>query len=101
MCFAMTSRSCAANGTTEDGGVDLETPITCTKSNRNHVRLNNYKVGESVIVADISKVIADTDLTTAEACHSGGTACPPMFTSVGVNLDDGKALNSQTLYHLE
>jgi uncharacterized repeat protein (TIGR04052 family) len=99
--FHLGSTGCTANGATEDGGVDLETPITCTKSNRNRVRLDNYKVGESVIVADISKVFADTDLTVAEDCHSGGTACPSMFTSVGVNLDDGKALNSQTLYRLE
>jgi uncharacterized repeat protein (TIGR04052 family) len=99
--FHLGSTGCTATGAMEDGGLDLETPITCTKPNRNHVRLDNYKVGESVIVADISKVFAATDLTVAADCHSGGTACPSIFTSVGVNFDDGKVLNSQTFFHLE
>jgi uncharacterized repeat protein (TIGR04052 family) len=92
------------NAETSDGGVDdFEKPptIACTKPNRNKVKLNDYKVGESVIVADVAKLFEQTDLSVDSSCHSVGEVCPKIFPNIGVNYADGKPLSTQTFYRLE
>ena len=54
-----------------------------------------------MIIADAAKIFAQTDLDQVSYCHSGGDACGPMFSSVGLNFESGQALSSQTAYRLE
>jgi hypothetical protein len=92
-----------SNQSGADAGMDFEKPpaIACLKQNRNKVRLSGYKLGESVIVADVAALFAQTDLSVTSDCHSSGDACPALFTNIGVNFADGKPLSSQTFYKLE
>jgi uncharacterized repeat protein (TIGR04052 family) len=86
-----------------DGGVDFEKgpSIACTKPNRNKIKLTGYKVGESVIVADVSKLFEQTDLSISSDCHSSGEACTAIFPKLGVSYPEGVPLSTQSFYRLE
>jgi len=88
-----------------DAGVDdpqAKPAQACKHPNRNRVVLMNYVVGESVIVADASKVFAASDLTESAYCAaSNGDVCTPLFTAVGLKYADGSPLTTQSFYTLE
>lgn len=92
-----------SNSAASDGGVDWGAPpeIECLKQNRNKIKLSGYKVGESVIVADLAKLFEDTDLSVESMCHGSGDACPALFENFGVKLSDGKPLSSQSFFELD
>jgi uncharacterized repeat protein (TIGR04052 family) len=92
------------NASGADGGMEeFEKPptIACTKPNRNKIKLSDYKVGESVIVADLKKLFEQTDLTIDSSCHSTGEACPNIFPKIGVSYPEGQPLSTQSFYRLE
>jgi uncharacterized repeat protein (TIGR04052 family) len=96
------STSCS-NTAASDGGVDFEAPpeIDCLKPNRNKIKLSNYKVGESVIVADLAKLFEATDLSVDSSCHSGGDACPAIFERYGIDFANSDVLSTQAFYRVE
>jgi uncharacterized repeat protein (TIGR04052 family) len=92
------------NADTADGGMDdyMKPPaIACTKPNRNKIKLSNYKVGESVIVADLAKLFEQTDLSIDSSCHSIGDACPNIIPKIGVSYPEGQPLSTQSFYRIE
>lgn len=90
-----------SNQSLEDGGVDFaQPPISCARANRNKIRLDNYKIAESVIVADLAGIFANSDVSVSQGCHGSGEACPPLWSGVGLD-QDGQALTTQRVYRLE
>ncbi len=75
--------------------------VDCGKQNRNEIRLEDFDVESDVIVADIGAMMADTDLSVASMCHSGGDSCDGYFESVGVDFASGDALENQTTFRIE
>ncbi|MEY4514662.1 MAG: hypothetical protein RLZZ450_6784 [Pseudomonadota bacterium] len=88
--------SSGCSGSPQTGGA-----VTCLKPNRNEVRLTGFNPDNSVIVADLGVVFAQTDLTVDAQCHSSGAFCPSTFEAMGVNFATGQALTTQRLYHVE
>ncbi|HVZ34430.1 MAG TPA: MbnP family copper-binding protein [Polyangiaceae bacterium] len=86
--------STACTGTPASG-------FTCSKPNRNEIRLSSFDPSANVIVADLAAVFANTDLSQVADCHSSGDACPPMFSAVGIDFATGNALTTQQLFHVE
>ncbi len=87
--------SSACTGSPQDG------TVTCANPNRSEVRLSGFDTEQSVIVADIGALFSGTDLTTASPCHSSGEACAPMFERLGVDLESGQPLETQSVFRLE
>lgn len=75
--------------------------ISCTKANRNLVRLSGFDPAASTIVADLAAVFANVDLTQDTLCHGRGEECTPMFTALGVDIATGAALPMQTVFRVE
>ncbi|MEY4580083.1 MAG: hypothetical protein RL701_4786 [Pseudomonadota bacterium] len=95
------SGSCTNNAVGVDAGLDfMAPPVSCLHPNHNHIRLDNYKVGESVIVADFGAVFAQSDVSITEGCHGSGDACTPLWKAFGLDTQ-GKALDTQAVYHVE
>jgi uncharacterized repeat protein (TIGR04052 family) len=92
-----------SNLSSADAGEDFAAPpsLLCSNENRNRITLSGFAPTSSVILADLSALFADTDLTVVSMCHSTGEACPPVFESAGVDYATGTALSTQTLFRLE
>jgi uncharacterized repeat protein (TIGR04052 family) len=73
---------------------------TCTRSNRNRVRLSGWKPS-SVIVADLGRVFANSDLHEPLECHGPSPACSALYARLGVDLDSGEPLDTQAVFRLE
>jgi len=81
-------------------GSPQEGTVTCANPNRSEVRLSGFDPEQSVIVADIGALFSGTDLSTESQCHSSGEVCAPMFERLGVDLDSGQPLETQSLFRL-
>ena len=82
------------------GGIGLG--FTCSRPNRNEVRLMGFDPATSTIVADLGAVFADVDLVRGVTCHLGGEDyCGRMFPAVGLDLTTGTALPTQRVFHIE
>lgn len=88
-------------GSTACSGDPDEGTVRCSKSNRNLIELDDFDAKTDVIVFDVAKVFEETDLTKPIECHSTGENCTSMFDALGVDLDDGKPLRSQSVFRVE
>ena len=61
----------------------------CSNPNRNLVKLTGFNPATNAVVIDVKTLFSQTDLSVSSQCHSGGTACPPLFSSVGLDYTDG------------
>jgi uncharacterized repeat protein (TIGR04052 family) len=86
-----------------DGGDDYAKGPTmaCSQGNRNVVKLTSFSAATNVIVLDVKTLFASTDLTTPSQCHSGGPACPPLFSGVGLDFDGGAPLPTAPAFRVE
>lgn len=86
-----------------DGGDDFEKGPTaaCSQPNRNLVTLSGFDAATKKIVIDVATMFKQTDLTASSLCHSAGTACPPLFASVGINFTDGARLATTPAFRVE
>ncbi len=86
-----------------DGGDDFDKgPTTaCTTSNRNLVTFATFDAKTNVVVFDVKKLFESTDLKTDNQCHSGGPACPPLFTNVGLDFDGGARMSTAPAFRSE
>lgn len=75
--------------------------ISCAKPNRAHVRLSSFDPETNSIVADLGALFADVDLAQGAQCHARGEVCSAMFTALGVDLESGGALESQSFFRVE
>lgn len=77
------------------------TGFTCGRANRAEVRLSNFDPTKNRIVADLGAVFADADLGSEIACHGSMPVCAPMFRAVGVEIDAGTPLTTQSVFRVE
>ena len=75
--------------------------ISCTKQNRNLIRLSGFDPARNSVVADLAAVFANVDLTRDTQCHGRGEECTPMFSALGVDITTGAALPTQTVFRVE
>jgi uncharacterized repeat protein (TIGR04052 family) len=75
--------------------------ISCAKQNRAQVRLPDFDPETDSIVADLGALFTAVDLAQGAQCHARGDECEPMFTALGVNLESGGVLESQTFLRVE
>lgn len=76
-------------------------PAPCSQPNRNLVKLTGFDPTKNVVVLDVKTVFASTDLSEASMCHSMGAACPPLFTSVGLEYEDGARMPTAPAFRVE
>jgi uncharacterized repeat protein (TIGR04052 family) len=75
--------------------------VECGKPNRNLVELDNFDADADIIVFDVAKLFAETDVSEMSECHSTGSSCNTMFEAFGVNLKTGEPLNDQSVFSVE
>jgi hypothetical protein len=85
-------------GSTACSGNPSAGSIVCTKPNRNRVRLTEFAPDVDVVVVDIAALFEGTDLEQVTTCHSSGEQCAPLLERVGIDPDDGAAMDGQALY---
>lgn len=74
---------------------------TCSRPNRNRVRLEDFDPESDTIVADLSKVFEGVDLEARAECHGPDPACKPAYEALGVDIASGAALDSQSVFRVE
>ena len=86
-----------------DAGDNFNAPptVACGQPNHNEIHLSGFDPSSSSIVADIGALFLATDLSQDNQCHSEGTACPPLFSALGLSYATGAVLPSQGLYRVE
>jgi uncharacterized repeat protein (TIGR04052 family) len=77
------------------------TGFTCTRPNRTRIKLDDFNVETSSIVADLGKVFEGIDLKDVVECHGPGPECGPAFAAFGVGLDTGAAIDGQSVFRVE
>jgi uncharacterized repeat protein (TIGR04052 family) len=75
--------------------------ISCSRANRNEVRLDDFDPASSVVVADLGALFADSDLSGTVLCHSDLDACAPLFARLGIDWDSGTSTTDQAVYRVE
>jgi uncharacterized repeat protein (TIGR04052 family) len=86
-----------SGGCADAGG----TAFTCDRANRTRVKLDDFDVATNTIVADLGKVFENIDLTEAIECHGPAPECRPAYVAFGVDLDNGMALDTQSVFRVE
>lgn len=87
--------SADCNGSPKDGSA------RCTRSNRNDIRFEQFDAENDVIVVDVGKLFANTDLRQDTQCHSDKDLCKDLFERVGVNWETGRGAGTQQVYRVE
>lgn len=87
--------STACSGNPSAGG------ISCSKSNRNRIRLPEFDADADAVVVDVAELFGDMDLATVTTCHSSGEDCAPLFERVGIDLASGAPNDTQRIYRVE
>ena len=87
--------SADCNGSPKDGSA------RCNRANRNDIRLEQFDAEKNVIVVDVGKVFANTDLSQDTQCHSDKDLCQGLFEQVGVNWVTGRGMDTQQVYRVE
>jgi uncharacterized repeat protein (TIGR04052 family) len=73
----------------------------CTIPNRNLVRLTGFNPLINTVVADLSAVFANIELTTSGSqCHGSGPICAAGYAALGIG-SDGKPTTTQQVYRVE
>jgi uncharacterized repeat protein (TIGR04052 family) len=83
------------SGTTGAGG------FTCTRPYRTRIKLDAFNPEADTIVADLGKVFEGVDLKDAIDCHGPGPECAPAYDALGLNVDTGATVDSQTVFRVE
>jgi uncharacterized repeat protein (TIGR04052 family) len=86
--------SSACSGTPTSG-------FTCSRANRNDIRLMDFDPDESTVVLDVAEVFAAEDLGTQSQCHGTGAVCESTFAALGIDYETGEPLATQTAYRVE
>lgn len=100
--FHLGSTGCvntAGDGGTSDFGKGPS--MACSNPNRNLVKLADFDPATSTVVLDVANVFAGTSLSVSSQCHGAGAACPPMFASVGIDMDGGVRMPSAPAFRVE
>jgi uncharacterized repeat protein (TIGR04052 family) len=82
------------------GMVGTPGAITCAKANRNRVTLPSFNPTTQSIVADLSVVFGEVDLSLGTQCHGMGPTCASGFAALGVD-GDGKPAATQRVFRVE
>ena len=77
------------------------TGFSCSRPNRNRVKLDGFDADEDSIVADLAKVFEKIDLGAAVDCHGPDPECAPAYAAFGIDLESGAALDAQTVFRVE
>jgi hypothetical protein len=87
-------------GSTACSGNAQAKTISCSKPNRNKIKLDKFNPKSSVVVIDIEHAFAKTDLSSTAECHSTSDVCPSMFEAFGIDYTSGKPTDSQTVFRV-
>jgi uncharacterized repeat protein (TIGR04052 family) len=88
-------------GATGCSGDQKAGTVTCMRSNRNDIVINNFDPDLDVILLDIAPLFAKADLTGTAECHATGEQCKAMFTAFGLDITTGKAAKTQAIYSVK
>ena len=72
--------------------------FTCSRPNRNRVRLTGFDPTKDAVVADFAAVFAHSDLRLAKQCHGAESGCEGVFEALGVGIESGKPLDTQAVF---
>jgi uncharacterized repeat protein (TIGR04052 family) len=88
-------------GSTACSGNPSAGSISCSKPNRNRVRLPEFDADTDAVVIDLAELFAGMDLATVTTCHSSGDDCAPLFARIGLDLTSGTPTEGQSIYRVE
>jgi uncharacterized repeat protein (TIGR04052 family) len=73
------------------GNPEMGEEVMCTSPNRPELAFDGFDPATSVIVADLSELVATSNLLTEIGCHSfpGTPACTSPFANLGIDYDTG------------
>jgi hypothetical protein len=77
------------------------TGYTCARPNRTKIKLDDFDLEKSTIVADLGKAYEDVDLKEAIECHGAAPECAPVYDAFGLNIETGQPRNSQKVFRIE
>jgi uncharacterized repeat protein (TIGR04052 family) len=77
------------------------TGYTCARNNVNEIHLNDFDPETDSIVADLSEVFANVNLETGVECHGPSPACSALYSAIGLDLETGKAVATQSVFRVE
>lgn len=91
-------------GSTGCDGSAMGNVTNCTEPNRPTITLMGFDPTSNTVVADLSRLVADSDLGTssmAPGCMSGLTdpECAPLFRNLGITV--GSTAGAQTFFRVE
>lgn len=75
--------------------------VECSKPAFNDIVLQAFNPESDLVLFDVARLFADTDLSTMSMCHGAGDACPSLFAAVGVDFETGSKLATQTAFGFE
>jgi uncharacterized repeat protein (TIGR04052 family) len=87
-------------GSTACSGNPSAGSIVCHKPNRNRIRLREFVPDADVVVVDLAALFGDIDLQQVTTCHSSGEQCAGLLERVGVDPEDGTAMDGQAFYRV-
>jgi uncharacterized repeat protein (TIGR04052 family) len=88
-------------GTTSCTGNPQQNTVSCSKQNRNSIKLEPFDAASNTVLIDVGALFKETNLTETAECHSTGSYCTPMFNALGINFADGKPRDGQTMFKVE
>jgi uncharacterized repeat protein (TIGR04052 family) len=75
--------------------------VTCSRPNRPEVRLSPFNPNTQRIVIDVGALFAGAETGQDTVCHGSGVGCASMFTALGVDVDTGQPLSTQSVFRVE
>jgi hypothetical protein len=75
--------------------------FSCTRQARNEIRLSGFNPATNTVVADLEAVFKTSDLTAPPQCHGIAASCIAPYAAFGVDMDTGKPLTTQQVFHVE
>lgn len=77
------------------------TGFSCSRANRNAIKLSDFDPENDMVVADLGKVFANVNLETGLECHGPSPACSALYSALGLELATGTARDAQEVFRVE
>jgi uncharacterized repeat protein (TIGR04052 family) len=75
--------------------------VSCSKPNRNRIRLTGDDAASKTIAFDVGTLLSTLDLSQETSCHSANALCEASFRNFGIDFATGKPADTQKAFKLE
>lgn len=88
-------------GSTACSGSPGAGEVSCKRSNRAQIELQDFDIDRDVVVVDVAALFTESDLQQGVSCHSSDSSCAPLFDGLGLSYPEGLPTHKQRTFRRE